>query len=81
MKKILLALTVVTLLISCGGSEENTTSEEASEPLESVHIEDMGETESEDVINTEVTEVEIDDRYQKIENICSRYSILRLRKK
>ena len=56
MKKILLSLTIMTLLVSCGGSEEKVPSEK-SEQSEKDDIQDIGETK--DSISEEETEEEV----------------------
>lgn len=69
MKKLLLSLTILTLLLSCDASEDRTTSEEKSEQLKPVDTNELEETK--DSTNSEGTQaegtaVEGDDRYDDL---------------
>lgn len=65
MKKILLTLSVATLLLSCGGTVEKTTSDKKDKQVESPPLED--ETGKEDDIIKEKADEEQEDKYA---NMC-----------
>jgi hypothetical protein len=69
MKKIILSLTIMTLLLSCGGAEEKNIAEEKVDQSKNTDIKDtdnVDQGESEEALSPEGTAVEGDDRYDNL---------------